>query len=120
MFDNAAVESRPPKRSGRPVPRLERAPGLAAPGLYRPPPAPVPIVAWASWAWRPGLLLGWRKENEGWSCHIRFRVGREDIEQFVVFDPALILPVTIEDGASWWLPAVPMSRPGSSWGGHPG
>jgi len=86
---------------------LDRAPGMAAPGLYTPPAEPAPIVAWVSWAWRPGLLLGWRRDREGWSCHIRVRVGREDHDQFVVYDSALILPVAVEDAASWWLPRVP-------------
>ena len=80
---------------------------MPAPGRYTPPAAPTPIVAWASWAWRPGLLLGWRRDRDGWSCHIRLRVGREDIDQFVVYDPMLILPITIEDGANWWLPPTP-------------
>jgi len=55
--------------------------------------------------------LGWRKDDDGWSCHICYRLGRQDVEQFVVFDPGLILPVTIEDGLGWWLPEAPDGKP---------
>jgi hypothetical protein len=107
VFDNGLVTSRPAVPPEKPAGRLQRARGQPAAGRFHPPPSRKPIVVWASWAWRPGLLLGWLHDDDGWSCHIQYRVGQEDVEQFVVYDPTLILPVAVEDGADWWLPPAP-------------
>jgi hypothetical protein len=108
--DWEAADSGPAVPPGMGRRRLARARGQPAPARFRAPLARKPIVVWASWAWRPGLLLGWLQDADGWSCHIRYRVGREDIDQFVVYDPILILPVVIEDGTDWWLPPIDTGR----------
>lgn len=72
-----------------------------------------PVVVLWQGAWRPGEVLAWwRPPGDGWVAQVRMRYGgQSDQAPWVKFDPALILPVWIdEDDADWWLPPATKKR----------
>ena len=69
---------------------------------------PTPVVVLYRGEWQPGEVLAWWQPwpGDAWRACIRMRyTGQSDMQPWVVFDPAKILPVRIyEDDVDWWLP----------------
>ena len=71
-------------------------------------PARAAVVVWCGTppAWRPGIVLAWRRRQNGWEMLLRYRHRPdEDRERWAVFDPEVVIPVTVaHTDLHWWLP----------------
>lgn len=74
-----------------------------------------PVVVFELGHWVPGEVLAWWRHESEWIAQVRTRdgFGGKDKALWVVYDPALILPVHIGDrDFDWWLPSARLEPDG--------